>query len=262
MNNIKLTFNGAGTERIFTDMLDLAIANMRPNNYIFRYLEIGSATGGTLVQVASHLKKKCSAWKATGIDLEGCRYFNPVEYLRSASGLMADFVFAGNHQMPHIEQPLNSVRILLLRSPDRRFGFDPQILNFVLIDGCHGAPCVEADFLNIEQSVVEGGIIAFHDAGFQDQGISPQPHCNNQPIGVLEALKTLNLLTPANNPVVGEVRCIRSGWKLLAHVEGDKSVGNAEQNGHGFAFFQRVPKPPAQTVSLGFIRSEEKVNAI
>lgn len=91
-----------------------------------------------------------------------------------------------------------------------------NVIDFAFIDGCHGAPCVKSDFINISRHVRAGSIVAFHDATPKCQGHHMQPHCKT-PIDVRRALSELGLL---DNKL--------EGWELVEET-------NAA---HGICFFR------------------------
>lgn len=210
-----------GTEEVFESMLQRSIHERKTPG--FHYVEIGIAKGATLAAVADHLREHMpGTWRATGVDLVCGEYFHATDFLRSTLSheVVIDFAGSGNRQ-PFISGILNNdIRIMLLKSNERRPLCEPRSLNFCLIDGCHGAPCVTKDFLAIENAMALNGIVAFHDAMPEDQGVGWQAHCGMH-ISVREALNKLDLTT-------------RPGWKWVGNVSGDKS-----QSANGFEFFQR-----------------------
>ena len=235
--NLSKSFNMRGTEEAFEEMLNLAINKDHPSP--FQYLEIGCATGNTLLAVADHLNEELNlhrAWRVTGIDLVNGSFFNANQFLlNSGNHFVGIRYFGDKHIQPIIGlEALNDIDIILKRNLER-ITPEPESVDFALIDGCHGKPCVIADFCSIEASIKHGGIVAFHDAGFEDQGTHHQSHCE-MPISVISALTELGMPGPGR---CGAAEYRAKDWKLIKHIEGDKSPGNAEQNGHGFAFFQK-----------------------
>jgi hypothetical protein len=91
-----------------------------------------------------------------------------------------------------------------------------EIIDFAFIDGCHGAPCVKSDFINISRHVRVGSIVAFHDATWKCQGHHMQPHCKT-PIDVRRALQELGLL---ENKL--------EGWEMVEETDAP----------HGICFFR------------------------
>lgn len=209
---MELGFNMAGTEEKFEEMIFSAMSNSIGD---FRYLEIGVARGDTLMSVSA-----LSGGRSTclGIDLSTCPYF---DYLH----------FSENCKKPHtvgvgywdIGTPEWGTTVMLMACHD--YGIPVALKwDFCLIDGCHGMACSTRDFLRIEKSIVQGGIVAFHDACEEDQGKDFQPHCQ-EPINVRTALKHMGLLDNT-----------RKGWETAGEVHGDKS-----RSGNGFAFFKKLP---------------------
>lgn len=253
-----LGYNTKGTEDYFRSMLLKAIADRTTPQ--FRYVEIGIAEGTTLRSVAELLRHEMqrAEYQVCGIDLLDGPFFNAMQFMRSTSSFDIQIEYEGScRREPYVMDTWGrDIRILLLKGDSKRAMVSPGCINFALIDGCHGAPCVEKDFLAIEAGMAIGGIVAFHDAGSEDQGIHFQNHCQ-MPINVIRALNALglgpNAIATQFNPETGVSSdgCNRPGWKFIGSVDGDKSPGDLAQNGHGFKFFQRVATP----------RKEETPNA-
>lgn len=223
---LKLGYNTAGTEAIFEEKLRDAIEcrTTRP----FRYVEIGIAEGTTLLSVAELLANAGIAeWQAVGIDLLDGPFFNERNFLKRTRAFNAHIEFDGRREPFVADRITCDVRVLLLGG-EKRAMVSPDCINFCLIDGCHGAPCVEKDFLSIEKGIAKGGIVAFHDAMPEDQGNGYQQHCQ-QNINVLEAIRNLGLHYRSDKS------CERQGWKFVGQAPGDKS-----RDGNGFMFFERI----------------------
>jgi hypothetical protein len=229
--NLSKSFNMRGTEIVFEEMLTKAYESVR--SYApFHYLEIGIAKGDTILEVSKHLQLLGERHPScTGLDLIGGVYFRADPFILRATG--ERLTVRIETAFPHGKQllPSGGIRIIL-GYPDTEHQLEHQSIHFALIDGCHGCPCVMRDFLLIEEAIAIGGIVAFHDAGLDEQGTGHQPHCN-EPLNVHKALVNLRLITR-------DFKDTRPGWRYLRSVDGDKSPGNAELNGHGFAFFQRL----------------------
>ncbi len=232
--NLSCSFNMRGTEKAFEEMLNLVIKD-NPL-LIFQYLEIGCATGNTLISVADFMDNYLYEWRVTGIDLVDGPFFNAREFLNASRGHDSQILFHGSGRIePRIGlEAFNDITVILLKDGAKRLTPEPGTINFALIDGCHGAACVMADFLAIEESIAQGGIVAFHDAMPEDQGKGWQSHCNEN-INVLKAFDDLQLPGP-NSPQARD----RKGWKCIRWISGDKSPGSLEQNGNGFVFFQKL----------------------
>lgn len=82
-------------------------------------------------------------------------------------------------------------------------GFWNSKVDVAFIDGCHGKPCVKADFIALSKFMNPGGTVIFHDAGEIEQTSSFQPHCGTG-IDVRAALKELGLLDNT-----------RPGWQFV-----------------------------------------------
>lgn len=232
MINLSSSFNMAGTEEVFFSMLQQAIRERTTPG--FHYLEIGIATGNTLAEVANQVKIAAHTWRCTGIDLVDSEYFHALNFLRKTLAHEVSINFSGASQKPFVADVLkNDIEVILLKSPDVRALVGPKSINFALIDGCHGAPCVMADFDSIENGMAPNGIVAFHDAMPEDQGQMPQRHCQ-QMINVRDALSIRGLIhSIVQQPWSDD--CDRPGWKCIGSVAGDKL-----KQGNGFVFFQKI----------------------
>jgi hypothetical protein len=223
--NMQLGYNTAGTEPVFEAMLAQARERMIMS---FNYLEIGIAEGTTLASVAKWLKKQEIMWDVIGVDLVEGPFFNPIEFMRKNRDLDIEILFDGGGGNIKAREHSGLVTVVLGKSEAPKMLIRNEAINFCLIDGCHGAPCVMRDFLMVEPWIARGGIVAFHDAMPEDQGIHFQTHCH-QPINVREALYRLKLLWTGTGT--------RHGWRFLRDVPGDK---NFDPPGNGFAFFQKL----------------------
>lgn len=219
-------FNMLGTEEVFDKYLLQAISERISR--AFCYLEIGIAEGATLIHVADKLQSvdHHRPWQAYGIDMADGPYFNSREFLKATQLHHVTIEFAGNRQAYVCGHTNNSIEIILLKE-DRAI-VTPETINFCLIDGDHRKEAVMADFLSIEHGMARGGIVAFHDALYEDQWNYPGDGPKHD-IHVMEALSELRLT----------FNC-RPGWTLLDTVDGDKSPGSLDDNGNGFAFFQKL----------------------
>lgn len=226
-----LGYNLAGCEAAFEKHLTETIQNTSQ----FTYLEVGIAEGTTLLAVADLARKLMSAegdWTVIGVDLLDGPFFKPIEFARQAQAIGLGVEIQVPFELSSFT-PSSGLYIMLANDP-HKFTTEIALLDFVLIDGCHGAPCVKADFLAIEKQVYQGGIVAFHDACVEDQGRDMQQHCG-EPINVRQALYDLNLLQPP--PEHGKDWQMRDGWELVEEVHGDKS---ANPPGNGMIFFRKV----------------------
>jgi hypothetical protein len=239
MNDKKMTlgFNTRGTEEYFETMLRKAIEERTTTG--FRYVEIGIAEGTTLASVATVLRDTLnSEWQAVGIDLFDGPFFNERNFLKKTLAFDTVIVYPGSGTINPVVPSVfgYDIVVTLLKGDTQRAVPDRGTINFALIDGCHGAPCVEKDFLSIEAGIAQGGIVAFHDAGVEDQGIHHQKHCD-MPISVQRALGNLGLWWHSTKDIEPPMR---PGWRFIGSINGDKSPGNLVENGHGFVFFQKI----------------------
>lgn len=230
-----LGYNTRGTEQVFEKILLQSIQDHGLPCFV--YMEVGIAEGTTLLAVADLFKThKLEDWYIWGIDLLDGPFFNPVEFMKKAEHEV-QVVALGKKDIRFLSEAFNIV--LLRPNQIRKKITTKSFVNFALIDGCHGTPCVMADFLWLEDAIAPGGIVAFHDAGYADQGIHFQAHCQ-QPIGVRQALVKLGLLLTDDQKWINNSRTNRQGWEWIAEVDGDKTPNDPNLNGHGFAFFRKV----------------------
>lgn len=162
----------------------------------FRYLEIGVAEGKTLAAMCRSIEAhQRFPYEAHGVDIQ--------------DGWSLDAKAARQRVHPYnCEIHLEGSHRFLLRTAIN--------FSFVLVDGCHGMRCVMNDFLLLQNRIVPGGVVAFHDADHGCQGQHLQPHCRTG-IAVREALDAFGLY---RNEV--------PGWRFLEQVAAP----------HGCAFFQ------------------------
>lgn len=216
-------FNMLGTEEAFDKYLEMALLGSSHRIYA----EIGIAEGATLIHVANKLQEQGEThpWQAFGIDVANGPYFNAETFLKAAPKHHVVMHYSGDLTAFRAEA-LNSIQIFLLTHKPAEF--PDRSINFCLIDGDHQKEAVMADFLSIERGMARGGIVAFHDALYEDQWNYPGDEPKHD-IHVMEALSDLRLT----------FNC-RPGWTLLDTVDGDKSPGSLDDNGNGFAFFQKL----------------------
>lgn len=188
------------------------------------YLEVGAASGQTFAPVVKEIRESVNRdnWAALAIDVPAGWSFNKGMIEAAVPGLLVRVhgedleadgeSFRGDHLVVH---PAGVRAVDLAHWPAIRFAF---------IDGCHGAPCVKADFEYVEKFCVPGSIVAFHDVNKECQGIHIQPHCKTG-IAVRQGLAELRLLNPYGQ---GQTR---PGWRLLHEVTGVP---------HACAFFEMV----------------------
>jgi len=174
------------------------------------YLEIGVGEGTTLAAIADRLRKLAVQWRAIGVDLPDGYSLDLFRVNKTMRTKMLPFA----ETRTSVLLPWNRVTLHLADSQKFLLTWD-ELVNLVLIDGCHGKPCAKNDFLNIEPWVVPGGYVMFHDFG-QDQQWQSQPHCP-EGIDVRGACAELGLLD--NN---------REGWRFIGTLIGDKPAGSGD----------------------------------
>lgn len=159
-----------------------------------QYVEIGVNEGGTLISVCEILsERKGDEYSVLGIEPDK-------EFWIRSNKRILDFN--------------GSVSNKLSKDYDES---DPKEVHFTLIDGCHGKPCVMADFELMAPKTPTGGIIAFHDVCESCQHGSLQPHCGTG-IEVRAALEELGLLEGK-----------RHGWMIVEETGAQWSMAFFEK---------------------------------
>ena len=169
-----------GGEEAFVDAIACAMLATGTHSY----LEIGVAYGETLLGVWEHTEA-IENRKVYGIELSDWSSWNEIGMRMNDK--TNSFIIPGRSTEVLAHWPFSK-------------------LGAVMIDACHGKPCVMADFAAVEPHVVEGGIVMFHDAGRKEQGVDVQPHCN-EPINVRAAIDHLGLWTNE-----------RPGWEYVGMI--------------------------------------------
>jgi predicted O-methyltransferase YrrM len=186
------------------------------------YMEIGVASGQTLVSVAEILRESGRGWTAVGIDLpEGYSLERSHILARANARGIPCSIVEFNHCTQMVLPKYEGITVYLKPSQQFLQSNWEYPLDFVLIDGCHCKNCVMDDFKLVEPHVTHGGIVAFHDFG-QDSVGEPQPHGDTG--DTLGACLELGLTDGA-----------RSGWRQLDTIVGDKN-----NNGRDLGVFQRL----------------------
>jgi hypothetical protein len=185
------------------------------------YMEIGVASGQTLVSVTQVLRESAKEWTSIGVDLPNGYSLerNGILQRANALGIQCEIVELNDSFGLF---PAKRFAINVVLKPVQQFlqtNFVGSI-ELVLIDGCHGKECSMKEFLMLEPLMSEGGIVMFHDFGEDSVG-EPQPHCGTG--DVLGACRELGLID--NH---------RRNWNHLATVVGDK-----EKNGRDLGVFEK-----------------------
>lgn len=193
----------------------------------YTYLEIGTAEGVTLKAITDILKEENHPkWRTIGIDIPDGWSLN-MQTIYSQFGKELFFQDVSRGQVP-ILAPWNDPSLILIDGKKPLEFKEP--IQFAFIDGCHGAPCVMKDFLSIENNIVKGGIVMFHDAGKIEQGTDWQGHCGEH-INVRKAISNLGLWGEQEEKT-GD----RYGWYFMGMIEGDRKNGGW---GNSAAVFQK-----------------------
>lgn len=175
------------------------------------YVEIGVAHGITLTAVSSLLRDYGKKWRAIGIELPNGYDFSHERTVEVAAvrKLKLDFVIPnGNVQRPQWGQ----ITVFLKDSQTFLTELWQDSIEFALIDGCHGRPCVVLDFLAIEAFMSTGGVVMFHDFAEDQVGLY-QPHCPTG-VDVRGAVRELGLMNGA-----------RKGWQFTEVMKANRAAG-------------------------------------
>jgi hypothetical protein len=175
------------------------------------YVEVGVAEGTTLSAIARTLKDSGKKWRAVGVELPNGYSFNlgRTQEVCAQRDVPVQFVFP-NCSIVH--PAWEAVTVYFKDSQSFLVEHWQDQIQFALIDGCHGKPCVRQDFVAIEGFSVPGTIVMFHDFGKEQIG-QAQPHCPDG-VDVYGACYDLGLLTGK-----------RKGWIFLEHIHADQSQG-------------------------------------
>jgi len=175
------------------------------------YVEIGVGEGPTLTAIACELRDHAKKWRAIGIELPNGYSFNQQKVINFAEErkLALDFIKPnGNIQRPRWDQ----VTVYLKDSQSFLTELWGDPIHLALIDACHGKPCVIQDFLAVEAFLVKGGLVMFHDYGFDQVG-HYQPHCVTG-LDVRGAVQDLGLLSGK-----------RKGWVFREELIANRAAG-------------------------------------
>lgn len=174
------------------------------------YLEIGVAYGHTLTSMSAIARDSGHPWRSVGIDLPKGYSLHIPTVRQSASEFHLGVTVLQQFDKS-ITPDWNQITICLCPSQTLLENYWPgDPIHMALIDGCHGKPCVTADFKLVSKYVPSGGLVAFHDFGEDSVG-EPQPHCG---LGdTLGACRELGLLDGS-----------LAGWKHIDTVVGDKAL--------------------------------------
>jgi len=185
------------------------------------YVEIGVGFGVTLSAIAMVLKSAGHKWRAIGVELVNGYSFNreQTETIAKSRGLSINFVTPNSS---FVRPPWDTVSVYFKDSQSFLTESWQEPIQFALIDGCHGKPCVILDFLALEAFMVPGGIIMFHDFSTEQFGYK-QPHCPGG-CDVLGACYELGLTTGK-----------RAGWKQLETMRADRA-----QDGWDMGVFESI----------------------
>lgn len=210
--------NETPIEELFKQYLEI-------NESDFKYLEIGAAGTVSMKAIYEIISEniKHNNWEVHGLDLP--------------NGWSLDWNEIGKFNHPlcvYVNRIQNLARFdhlakasLWLQSNPRKWisELKDESIDICFIDGCHGAPCVTADFKNVQSKIKVGGIVFFHDAGEQEQGTDWQGHCNEN-INVRKAILDLGLL---ENKL--------ENWQFMHETIGSRKIGG---DGNSCVFIKKI----------------------
>lgn len=203
---------------------------LETNENDFKYLEIGAAGTVSMKSIYEIVSEniKHNNWEIHGLDLP--------------SGWSLDWNQIANFNHPlclYINGIQNLARFdtfakasLWLLSDPRKWisELKDESIDICFIDGCHGAPCVTADFKAVQPKIKKGGIVFFHDAGEPEQGTDWQGHCNEY-INVRKAINYLGLLETSEFKL--------HEWEFIFETQGSRKVGG---DGNSCVFVRKKAK--------------------
>jgi hypothetical protein len=174
------------------------------------YMEIGVGEGTTLTGIARELRMTKKKWRAIGLELPNGYSFDRLRTMEIAArrSLPLTFVHPETIVYPAWE------RVIVYFKDSQSFLTEHwnAPIHLALIDGCHGKPCVTADFIALEAFMADQGIVMFHDFS-EDQSGHPQPHCAGG-CDVRGACRDLGLLSDR-----------RAGWRFTEAIPADRTNG-------------------------------------
>lgn len=192
----------------------------------FKYLEIGAA-GAVTMKSIYEIVKECfpphfnDSFEILGLDLPNgwSLDMNSISKFEHPLGIYRD-------GLPMENTDRNANAKIYLESNPRKWisRLENESIDICFIDGCHGAPCVKADFEAIKSKIKKGGIIFFHDAGEPEQGTDWQGHCDEF-INVRQALKDLELFNTGPE------------WEFLFETQGTRKIGG---DGNSCVFIKKI----------------------
>lgn len=198
---------------------------LETNESDFKYLEIGAAGTVSMKSIYEIVSEniKHNNWEIHGLDLP--------------NGWSLDWNQIANFNHPlclYINGIQNLARFdtfakasLWLQSDPRKWisELKDESIDVCFIDGCHGAPCVTADFKAVQSKIKKGGIVFFHDAGEPEQGTDWQGHCNEY-INVRKAIIDLGLF---ENKL--------ENWQFVNETNGSRKNGG---DGNSCVFIKKI----------------------
>lgn len=165
-----------GNEPAFERALSTVIHTFR-SEPLLRLVEVGTAAGGTTRGIAAYLRARGVPFTLHTFDVPGGWSYHAAE----VNEIAAQY----REVIPIIHE--GGMRTWFTTTE-----WEAPI-HFAFIDGCHGLPCVQADFAALARWAVSGSQLVFHDTSVQCQGLHLQPHCQTG-IAAREALQQLGLL--------------------------------------------------------------------
>jgi hypothetical protein len=175
------------------------------------YVEIGIGEGMTLSGIARELRMVNKRWRAIGVELPNGYSFNQQQTMEIC--LMRGLPLTFENPKTIVHPKWERVTVYFKDSQSFLTEYWNEPIHLALVDGCHGKPCVMADFLAIESCMEPGGVVMFHDFT-EDQIGNIQPHCATG-IDVRGACRELGL-TKENR---------RAGWQWTDTLVADRMQG-------------------------------------
>lgn len=184
------------------------------------YVEIGVAYGQTLASMSAIMRDCSTMWRGIGIDLPD-GYSLDVPTVKGQCDHHSLRLTVVDKPIGKVNPKLNEVTVYLKPSQELLRENWKLPIHLGLIDGCHGKPCVKADFECLNQFMPPGAIAVFHDFGEDSVG-EPQPHCGfGDTLGACRDMGLLDGRYP--------------GWKYRGTFISDKS-----KIGRDIGMFQKI----------------------
>ena len=213
---------------------EILIDHIKDKNQ-YTFLEIGFASGKTHKAIREIIKENINTdfWMTIGLDLINSDNvnFKEINQIFNENELL---VYRPGDDDAKLASLGKYHSVLTLReNPREDFikNIDDNGLDLCLIDANHSLTNTYNDFIAIENKMVPGSLVLFHDAGIEETGSDFQCVENGvkQYIDVRGALIKLGLLGDH-----------RKGWRLIQMIPGTRHLNKNPDGGNSLAVFQKI----------------------